>query len=713
MALFGNSASKNAKKNAIKKQKARERRNKLAMYDHLFANLYAGSAIIEPQEELTIDNLSIGFNTISSKTYISKFFIITEWPMWLDSKFMDVIRGQCLLPGVKINFFLYGDKHTIDWDSDEMKNKRRAWEHFTSRQEDISDFDYGKKRELTLRKLRIRESYMYLNKAELEQHRTLFKITLMVQFSGLRGNGGEGIYNLQKSIKMYKGFCANKGIRTRELRINLIDWLQFLSPFSLKFIKEVKQRTPKQVLTDDIIANLNTYKQGKIGYSGMCVGMDVNSRVPVIKDLYANKDDAENWLVSAKTGNGKSYFVKDKIFWALGLGIPVMVVDFEGDEYANMYHFISYYNPKDAVMVSMGKGNSCYCDPMIIPRLTGNNDVDSTLKANAMANTVKMLSVIVKGNAKEVFNEWESGVISEAIKDVYDMYQVTEDRETWKNSKDLRLEMVYDTICDYVQKRTFLDEATDNAKHRAAMEIREHMKVYFDEGASKYGTFKNPISVESLYDAQLIIFSYGESGKTPSEIDTTMLQLKQLSVANLMNQISNYCKFVRGTLNMKVIEEHQRWSEIEGSNEILANIITGGRKRGDINFIITNDLNSMLLDDKASKRIRQNITSYAIGCIDDAEVRKRFCTLMELPEIEEPLALIAEANKKRKSSSLGKTTEKDLVKQSSGSKYSKAFVVVLDKSDRAIVKVMLPNSIANTDIFKTRKIVAENANNED
>ena len=162
----------------------------------------------------------------------------------------------------------------------------------------------------------------------------------MVQFSGLRGNGGEGIYNLQKSIKMYKGFCANKGIRTRELRINLIDWLQFLSPFSLKFIKEVKQRTPKQVLTDDIIANLNTYKQGKIGYSGMCVGMDVNSRVPVIKDLYANKDDAENWLVSAKTGNGKSYFVKDKIFWALGLGIPVMVVDFEGDEYANMYHFI-------------------------------------------------------------------------------------------------------------------------------------------------------------------------------------------------------------------------------------------------------------------------------------------------------------------------------------------------------------------------------------
>ena len=293
-------------------------------------------------------------------------------------------------------------------------------------------------------------------------------------------------------------------------------------------------------MTDDILANFNSYKQGKIGYRGMCVGMDVNAKVPVIKDLYANRDDAENWLVSAATGNGKSYFVKDKIFWALGLGIPVMIVDFEGDEYANMYHYVRSYNERDAVMVSMGKGTSCYCDPMIIPELTGEPEVDKALKANAISSTTKMLGVIVKGNAKEVFNEWESGVISEAIKDVYDMYQVTEEPETWVNSRQISFEMLYDTICDYVQKRKFLDEATENAKHRAAMEIREHMKVYFEEGASKYGTFKNPISVESLYNASLIVFSYGESGKTASEIDSTLLQLKQLSVANIMNQISNY-----------------------------------------------------------------------------------------------------------------------------------------------------------------------------
>lgn len=706
MGLFGGKSKED--KLASKEAKKQERSSKFAMYDHLLASLYARNAIIEPQQELRMDNLNIGFNTLSSKTYISKYFIINKWPDWLDSRFMDRIRQKCLYPSVKINFYMYGENHVINWDSDEMRNKRNAWESYTNKEDEVSEFDYRDKRETVLRKKRIRESWMYLNVAELEQHRTLCRMTMVVEIAGFRDESGESLHNMQESIKMFKNYCADKGIKTRELKINLLDWLQYLSPLSLRYVKEVQSRVPRQVMTDDILANFNSYKQGKIGYRGMCIGMDVNSKVPVIKDVYANKDDAENWLVSAATGNGKSYFVKDKIFWALGLGIPVMIVDFEGDEYANMYHFVRSYNEKDAVMVSMGKGNSCYCDPMIIPRLTGNDDIDATLKANAIANTTKMLSVIVKGNAKEVFNEWESGVVADAIKDVYDQYQVTEDRNTWINSKDIRLEMVYDMICDYVKKRTFLDEATDNMKQRAAIEIREHMKVYFEEGSSKYGTFLNPISVENLYDASLIVFSYGESGKTASEIDSTLLQLKQLSVANIMNQLSNYCKYVKGTLNMKVIEEHQRWSEIEGSNEILSNIITGGRKRGDIIFIITNDLNSMLLDDKDCKRIRQNLTSYAIGCIDDASVRERFCSLMELPDLLEPLKEIADANKKRKNSALGKKTDADMVKRDANTRLSKAFCVVLDKSDRAIVKVMLPKSLADTDIFKTRKIVATN-----
>lgn len=690
-----------------KQRKKDEKTSKMQMYDHLLASLFAGNSIIEPQDTLVMDNLNIGFNTVSSKTYISKYFLIRKWPDWLDMRFMDRVRQQCLYAGVKINFYMYAEEHLINWDSDDMKNKRNAWETYSQQETEVNEFDYRDKRDTVLRKIRIRESWKYLNIAELEQKRTLCKMTMLVEFSGKRDSTGEMLYNMEQSIQSFKVYCANVGVKVRELRINLLDWLQYFNPLSLRYVKEVKNRVPRQVMTDDILATFNSYKQGKIGYRGMCIGMDVNSKLPVIKDIFANTDDAENWLVSAATGNGKSYFVKDKIFWALGLNIPVMIVDFEGDEYTNLYHYVNGAKPGDAIRVSMGKGNSCYCEPLIIPDITGNEEVDSSLKSNAIASTTKMLSVMVKGNAKEVFNEWESGVISEAIKNIYDAYTITEDPSTWGNSKGLRLEMIYDEICDFVRKKQFMDEATENAKHRAAMELREHLRVYFEEGASKYGTFSNPISVESLYSASLIVFSYGESGKTASEIDSTLIQLKQLSVANIMNQISNYCKYVKGTLNMKVIEEHQRWSEISGSNEILANIITGGRKRGDINFVITNDLNSMLLEDKDCKRIRQNLTSYAIGCIDDVGVRERFCELMEMPDLLEPLAVIAEAGKKRKNSAKGNRTNADIIKRDANTKYSKSFCVVLDKSDRAIVKVMLPQAVADTDIFKTRKIVAK------
>ena len=294
-----------AKGNKSKADKKATRTSKLQMYDHLAASLYARDSIIEPQNELRMDNLNIGFNTVASQSYISKYFVIKKWPDWLDSRFMDRTRQQCLLPGVKINFYVYGEPHTINWDSDEMKNKKQAWERYSSQEDNVSEFDYREKRDTVLRKRRIRESWMYLNVAELEQHRTLCRMSMVVEIAGLRDNSGESLYNMQMSIKEFKSFCANKGIKVRELRVNLLDYLQYLSPLSLKFVKEVQKRIPRQVMTDDILANFNSYKQGKIGYRGMCVGMDVNAKVPVIKDLYANRDDAENWLVSAATGNGR------------------------------------------------------------------------------------------------------------------------------------------------------------------------------------------------------------------------------------------------------------------------------------------------------------------------------------------------------------------------------------------------------------------------
>ena len=229
-----------------------------------------------------------------------------------------------------------------------------------------------------------------------------------------------------------------------------------------------------------------------------------------------------------------------------------------------------------------------------------------------------------------------------------------------------------------------MDETNDNLKHKAAIDVLEACRPYFEPGEAKYGTFKNPINVEGLYKSKLVIFSFGEHGKTASEMDAINIQLKQLSVANISNQISNYHKYIRKSLNVKVWEEYQRWSSVPGSSEIIKNVITGGRKRGDINFIITNDLNSILSDtDENNKTIRGNITSYAIGKLKDKTIIDSFVTKCRLEDLRIPLEEIADATKL------------------SGSRYYKAFCVVMNDSEKAVVKVMLPEELGDSSLYST------------
>ena len=224
----------------------------------------------------------------------------------------------------------------------------------------------------------------------------------------------------------------------------------------------------------------------------------------------------------------------------------------------------------------MGKGSTVYFDPMEIPFLTGDEDVDADLKETAINYTLGIFRLIVAGLEGQL-TKWEDSVISTAIKRVYEQVGVTEEPETWERSKGLTVSMVYEEVVNIVETREFMDDATENIKHRAAMEVMESCRVYFEEGEAKSSTFKNPMSINELYDAKLIIFSFGMRGATNSQIDPVILALKQLSVANISIQISNYCKYVRKCFNVKVWEEYQRWGNAAGSAEIIGNAMTGGR----------------------------------------------------------------------------------------------------------------------------------------
>lgn len=693
--------TKSQEKKAAKKAKIAE---KIDMYDMILANILAGKAVIEPTEHLDNSQIAIGFSNIASETQISKYFMIRQLPDYMQPCLIDNIRAKCINDGIKINFFFYGNPHRINWESAEMRNKMTIWKQYADEHSGPIDvFDYRSQRSGELARRRIITSTKYLNEAELDHKRSLIRVAMIIEITARRDD--ESIINMLNTIRALQDMCLQADIKLRELRINMIDWLQTFGVFSLRPIKEITTKSSYKILTDDILANFNSYKQGRVGHNGVSLGIDILSGVPVMRKFKADPDAAENWLISAETGGGKSYYVKALLTYLLADGFVVTVMDYEGDEYSNLANYIRAGKPEDVKIISMGKGSTIYFDPCEIPDLTGDMDVDVDLKENAASYIMSIFRVVVCGVSGEL-SQWEERVISTGIQRMYDCAGVTDDMSTWHRSKGLRLSMVYDEIKSMVESKELVDSDSDNIKHKAAMRIADAASMYFEEGEAKSGTFKNPMPANELYDAKFVIFSFGMKGASDNLNDPTILALKQLSVACVSIQISNYCKYVRHCFNVKVWEEFQRWGAIEGSNSIISNAMTGGRKRGDVNFIITNDLASMIDEDNTlSKKLRQNIQNMAIGRIKDRGVREDFCRMFDLQDCQLALDKIAKAHV----ADDGKLSQNS----GAGNRYRHSFCIVLDTGKKSIAKVMLPQSVAKSSLFRTGVDVAQIQNKKE
>ena len=671
-------------------------KEKLDMYDMIMANIIAGTAVIEPQKRLSNTEIAISFSNIASETQLSKYFVIKKLPDYMQPRLIDLVRSRCINNGVKINFFFYANPYQINWNSAEMRNKMAIWRKYSAETSgNVGVFDYRNKRGGSLARERIMQSTKYYNEAELDHKRSLIRVAFVIEISAHRDE--ESMLNMTETINTMKGLCSQHDIKLRELRVNMIDWLQAIGIFSLKSLKGVDNKISRKIITDDILANFNSYKQGRVGKDGVPLGIDVLSSVPVLKKFKADPDAAENWLIAAETGGGKSYFVKALLTYLLADDFVVTVMDYEGDEYSNLAAYIRAGNPEDVKVVSMGKGSTIYFDPTPIPDLTGDPEIDDELKETA-SNFILAHFRIIVGGLSGALTQWEERIVSTAIARVYDSAGVTADKNTWRRSKQLRLHMIYNEIKDMVERKELVDFEADNVRHKAALKISEAASIYFEEGEVKAGTFKNPMSGDELFKAIFIVFSFGMRGAGDSITDQTMLALKQLSVACISTQISNYCKYVRHCFNVKVWEEFQRWGTAKGSAEIILNAMTGGRKRGDVNFVITNDLAAILnSDNSVASGIRQNIQNIAVGKIKDKATRTMFCQRFDLQDSEAALDRIAKAHSTEEHSANRS--------ESSGNKYKNSFCLVLDSGKKCIVKVLLPPSLLKSNIFKTGVIV--------
>lgn len=643
----------------------------------------------------------------SGEDNITYLYSIDGYPKELELSYRTSLRG-CCSDGVRLSFISMLDKHQIDWSSPQMKAKLRTWKLLDQEVGDVDEYNLHENLTTLDSQDWRRESLVYLSTAEIRRKRKLFKFRSLMLVSGTRGK------SFDDTIKEVVKLCKVMNIKLSRIVGDIPDYLETFSPFSNTYNSTVLKQCGCVTLPDELLARFNTYAQGIIGKSGIYFGTDIFSCFPCLKPVKRTTETAENWLITAETGGGKSFFVKGILYQLCADSkYNGTIMDIEGFEYLPIGKYLA--NNDEVVILNMAEGTGAYYDSTKIV-LTGDESLDRDMKSISTSFTLALFKTLL-GNTGD--DEWVDIVINDAISLTYSSVGVSDDMSTWHLSEGLTYFDVYDKLKSLIStgdvgravnsmfsqsmyaERAGLGTAmtkndvnrliTSNEKYQEAIEsCIAKVSRYFEPNGIRANIFSKRIEVDDIKNAKLVICSFGMAGKSDETVDNIQMSLMQLYAANMSHLRSIFSKHA-GKFNFKLWEEFQRWGSFKGSEKTIGTAITGGRKMGDINLIITNDVNKILNDDRFS--IFNNITSIAIGCILDADVRRKLCTRLSIPEMLPDLDSIALNNK-----DLAAYVEGDTLLLNP---YSKAFLIGLDNTVFTISRMSIPKGLRDSDLFRT------------
>ena len=652
---------------------------------------------------------SNGYGTYSGKDNITFYYTIDgypkEVPIDLRYNIRRLVRGD-----VKISFISVFEPTRIDWNSPRMASKLRTWRSIDEEAEDVDEFNYQENVESMDSMIWRKQSLVYLSDAEKRRNRKTFRYRSMMLVSGSRGE------NFDKTIFEVTSYCKNISLKLTRVDSDLFKFMRYFSPFSMEYSDSVVKKVGSNTVTDELLARFTTYDQGKIGRGGDYWGTDIYSGFPVYKRMKKDSVDAENILITAETGGGKSYYLKVLLLQLISKdNYNGTINDIEGFEYIPFAGFLA--NQDDVVILNMAEGQGCYFDPVEI-NLTGNEDLDKDMYSFSNSFTLALIKTLLGKNM--VTNDWANVVVNNAVSRVYSEAGVdAKDMSTWGNSEGLTLYDVYDVLKDLydecidlianygysigeVRNLNDLNDESDleitqqyrrNPKYKEALDlVIAKLSSYFEDlenGGIRSNVFNERVTLEDIRRSKLVICSFGMAGKSPAQVDPIQMGLAQLS-ASCISHIRSIFSKAEGKFNFKVWEEFQRWGSFPDADAAIQTALTGGRKLGDINFIITNDVKQLLDNDRFG--VFGNITSFAVGAIGDDDTREDLCRRLSIPLLKGELdRLVTEKGNTE-------TFEKDIDVVSI---YDKAFLVHLDKSVSTIVKMSLPDYLSKSDIFRT------------
>lgn len=618
----------------------------LNLYTRILADKLTGGSSDKPPVALGKNEFYYSSDRIYTRKGVKKILFITDMPPELPRGFVTDIRHYINNTVSKYNSThgmseevdvgLIIDAENYDLDFTDRRTQGR-WEYFT-RQYERAMKKAGKKKlvdELKSDKYseevkNMINSFLYMLEAKNTYDSSFFKTTLILE---LRSTSSDILDVAEKSLK---GYLYKTKIKLKPIFIQTNEYQRSYMPTSNVKKTLLRSMHEGRILADDTLASLSLTTHGRIGDPiGVPHGIDTESKLPVSLD-FTKGTDANNILLTASTGEGKSMLAKlIYTFLMADNDYRTIIMDYEGQQYDEIGKL------GDANIISMGEHGGMYVNTMVIADSVGIESIDNNRKIEAVSSTRRVFDLIF--NDTYGMDTLERAIFSSVLNEVYADFGVTDDPKTFHLSKECTFYHVYAKAVSYKKR-------TDKQREYGEEGINDFvmtLQPYFEKGGTESHWFKNPIGMDDIVNNDHLIFSFGMKGRDESMVDTKLVAIRQLFASYLINMLSAKNKS-ENKRTVVMIEEMQRYLNQRYSGEILAGIASGGRKLGMVVYYITNSPNDMFeaggADENLYKHVNtimSSITTTIIGALYKKDVNK----IIDFFELENSMAELYELSR--------------------------------------------------------------------
>lgn len=578
------------------------------------------------------------------------------------------------IPNSNTRIIIASEVYNINFNSKDLKHKLKYWNRILnaikvaeSEQTEVAKVTEDEA-SLNARKgiRRMMNSFQKL-RAYTRKGRKVEKATIFIQ----------GICDSDEAMEQYheelEEYLGNLELLFRPIVGVISDFLKGYFPASLQNDTILSKKVNKIVLTDVDNAELMPYTQGVVGNVGIYVGTDIETGNPVFIS-FTESAKAQNVLVCAKSGEGKSFLLKALLLFHSVLRHRIAIMDYEGKEYDA---FVAKTKGKK---ISMLPHDAVCVNTLKIGNVRGLSLPEAKVvlqdSLNATSTQFKILfnDVTLDDDVDALFDD--------IINYLYIQAGVERDiPTTYIESHKLHYFDIYEAM------KNMESQPVTYEKHKKVLDTAlKRLQPYWSSTGSKRYLFEKEITIDDIKDSNVIQFSFGMGASTDMIVPPKETLLK-ITMMTYIFKLYNQYNYSMGYYTVNIVEEFQRAKNNPMLLKTYNHWFTGGRKENLICYLVTNSIKALTNENNDDAiAIKENITTKLIGKLSKT-ARQEVIDVFELQALTKKLNDV-----------------------SLNPRYKNHFVLDYDTGktvDSAVVYIDIPKHISDSAIFVTRRVESD------